>query len=223
MFARLDFLKETSHSPSTGDSPPWDTVLAETERFVVVPSLGSLVPGWLLVVPKLPALALGDLPNDFFPELESLVIEVKETLSTVFQQPTIVWENGAASRGAKLGCGVDHAHLHIVPFKMNLVSQLSTVNDRELNWSAIHSLSSLTDIRAESKSYLFVEGNDGCRSVSINPNVPGQLARRVIATSIGKPHLYDWRVYHGNNEIRETVDLLSTRFVKTINAPGIAV
>jgi hypothetical protein len=38
---------------------PWNEFLIETENFAVVPSLGALVEGWLLMVPKEHYISMG--------------------------------------------------------------------------------------------------------------------------------------------------------------------
>jgi len=42
----------------------WDRPLLGSDHFVAIPSLGSLVRGWLLVVPRCHYLNLAKLPNE---------------------------------------------------------------------------------------------------------------------------------------------------------------
>ena len=46
----------------SAEKAPWSAPLVETENFVVVPSLGALVEGWLLIVPKAHHISYGALP-----------------------------------------------------------------------------------------------------------------------------------------------------------------
>jgi diadenosine tetraphosphate (Ap4A) HIT family hydrolase len=92
----------------------WDQPLWESERFVAVPSKGGFVPGWMLVVPRSHALNLSMLDPDAVAELERFVELVSSALRTAFGDPTL-FEHGAVSENTTFGCGIDHAHMHLVP------------------------------------------------------------------------------------------------------------
>src|SRR5262245_13149985 len=53
-------------------SPVWNRPLLRTENFVVLPSLGALVEGWLLIVPTRHYLCLGALPASVTQEFRNL-------------------------------------------------------------------------------------------------------------------------------------------------------
>src|SRR5258706_12627640 len=102
--------------------PPgfWDRPLFESTNFVAIPSLGSLRKGWLLVVPKKHFLSTAALP----PHLLQEMIKVKQALTEVLTESFgEIWafEHGPAGGGRLAGCGVDHAHLHIVPLEIDLL------------------------------------------------------------------------------------------------------
>jgi diadenosine tetraphosphate (Ap4A) HIT family hydrolase len=47
----------------------WNKPVFETSKFVVLPSLGSLVEGWLLLIPRKHAICLGALDRKLVPEM----------------------------------------------------------------------------------------------------------------------------------------------------------
>lgn len=57
-------------SISVADAPrqSWDNPVFESRNFVVVPSLGSLVEGWMLLLPKKHLLSMGALPEELVAE-----------------------------------------------------------------------------------------------------------------------------------------------------------
>src|SRR5579862_8951840 len=90
----------------------WDIPLFESPNFVAVPSLGALVEGWLLLIPKCHVLSLGSLPDSTHEELN----EFKEFLYAALIQcygSASAFEHGPIIEKSAVGCGVDHAHLHI--------------------------------------------------------------------------------------------------------------
>src|SRR6266404_3573115 len=76
-------------APSSGDKAqdglePWDTVLFETDSFVVTPTLGALVSGWLLIVTKESYLCMGAINDTLRGELSDLVVLFKQALSDCY-------------------------------------------------------------------------------------------------------------------------------------------
>ena len=104
----------------------WNRILWESENFCVVPSKGGFVPGWVMVVPKTHVLSVAQLPNPLYPEMKQLVAEVSARLTECFGPPT-AFEHGAVVENSSFGCGVDHAHLHLVPlppyFRLRLLAE----------------------------------------------------------------------------------------------------
>ena len=61
--------------PSVGrPNTLWNTEVEQTESFAVLPSLGSLVPGWVLVIPRRPLINLSSLAENEKAELEHFLI-----------------------------------------------------------------------------------------------------------------------------------------------------
>ena len=98
-------------SPTT--RPVWDIPVLESSNFVVLPSLGSLLEGWLLLVPREHYVSMGALPVAIAPEMEEMKAQLGEQVRSRFGE-VCVFEHGPAFASRKVGCSVDHAHLHIV-------------------------------------------------------------------------------------------------------------
>jgi diadenosine tetraphosphate (Ap4A) HIT family hydrolase len=92
----------------------WDRVLWESENFRVVPSKGGFVAGWLMVVPQAHVLSMAHLSPTVYDELDELVADISARLTDRFGPPT-AFEHGAVTENTPFGCGIDHAHLHLVP------------------------------------------------------------------------------------------------------------
>src|SRR5665647_1499292 len=93
----------------------YNSPLFETENFKVVPSLGAMIEGWLLIIPKEHFLSFAYIESDQFEEFEALQTEVVRILKDIYKTNVCVFENGAINCKSLVGCGVDYAHMHYVP------------------------------------------------------------------------------------------------------------
>ena len=70
-----------------------NTILYESERFVVIPTLGQFIPGWLMVVSKDHFRCAGVHSNDELLELSWLITKVRKVIEKSFGS-SIVFEHG---------------------------------------------------------------------------------------------------------------------------------
>src|SRR5262249_38676442 len=112
-----------------GPHPICDRNLHDHPLAAVLPSLGSLVPGWLLVVPRVEALTIRDLPAHERAELLSLARAMAGAGMGI--QP-YVFEHGPSKASTSMGCGVDQAHLHTVGLNRDLLS--AALHDDSVTW-----------------------------------------------------------------------------------------
>lgn len=93
---------------------PFDVALHRNDEIVLCPTLGSFLPFWYLMIPTEHHLNFADWQRaDGQRSVSELV---QETLLDVFgQTDNLLWfEHGAVAKGSITGCGVDHAHIHIL-------------------------------------------------------------------------------------------------------------
>ncbi len=101
-----------------GGSDLFDVPLYEDAAAVVVPSVGGLVPGWCLIVPRTQSVNVQRLGAERV-ELSSARAFVVRALGALPGTP-FEFEHGASYLGGIAGCGVDQAHLHMVPLSFDL-------------------------------------------------------------------------------------------------------
>ena len=171
-------------------------ILRETENFAVFPSIGQIVEGYLLIMPKDHYLSTAHLPDTWYNELEHLCEETRQVLSIAYCPP-IFFEHGPMSLQQRGGCCVDHTHIHAVPVSLNLAPELR----KHLTERRITDLSELKDQLTREVAYLFFEDTKGARYVYDAPLVPSQYLRQLVASKIGSPEHWDWRIYPGEEEI----------------------
>jgi ATP adenylyltransferase len=179
--------------------------LMDTEHFKVIPSLGALVEGWLLIVPKQHCLNLGLLQSEqLYDELEFLSSTVRSLLRKKYG-PVVAFEHGPSEPNKLVGCGVDYAHLHIVPFNGNLIEKAGKLLDLKYDWLRINNISETRLYAEKDKPYLFVHDQDDNLSVCTANAFPSQLFRKVIACELGTPEKFDWKCNPNHDLIFKTI------------------
>lgn len=164
-----------------------DRVVFETPHLRVVPTLGQIVPGYLLLIPTGHYRTLADLPVALLGDLDELRALVQRKLHCVYGD-YLFFEHGARRDGAG-GCGIYHAHLHAVPFPAvnDPVDQLKKI-------FPYHEVSALVELQQleEDASYLYYGDIAGGQYIFRTQHLPSQYMRRLLAQAIGCAN-WDWR------------------------------
>ena len=191
----------------------WDTPLFESDSFVTLPTVGALLEGWLLVAPRIQYLSFAHLSAKMFVEVESFLDEIVPVVESTYG-PVSVFEHGPAEGSTSVGCGVDHAHLHLVPTRFDIRSTAQGIAPN-VTWSKVSSLRAIRHqrISADRQPYWFLQQRYGMSDCYIGEclygEAPSQLFRRAIATKIGCPDAFDWKTDAGEDRIAGTVRRLS--------------
>jgi ATP adenylyltransferase len=186
----------------------YNKILFESHNFIVIPSLGSLLPGWLLVIPKAFSLNLSQLGKNELQELNNLALTCELKLQEKFHSKVVRFEHGPAANQSKVGCGVDYAHLHIVPVNFDLIEGLETRLNIHYEWFEIESIQSLKSAIHHS-DYLYYRNSANQHFVTYQQNIPSQLFRRVIAHQLSTPEAFDWKSFPHVETVQETIKNLS--------------
>jgi diadenosine tetraphosphate (Ap4A) HIT family hydrolase len=173
--------------------PAGRRVCFQSPGHVVMPSLGPLVYGHLLLLPRehVTGLAFEDETKTqaLLAEVDALALFCAERLGT-----PVLFEHGARSGVAAGGCGVSHAHLHAVPAKEGDVPcgppLLPGVEWEEVgprSWPA-----AARDVSLRNGSYLYFRDQSRGNYVGGVRSLPSQTLRKYVAECIGQP-AWDWR------------------------------
>jgi ATP adenylyltransferase len=185
----------------------YNEVLFESEHFIVIPSLGSLVEGWLLIVPKQHYLSVSEITDyKLLEELTLLTSKVKVKLTSEYGT-VVMFEHGAKKIASSVGCGVDYAHLHLVPIKFDLLKGLKKFYNINYSWQEISGINEINKF-TEHSEYLFFSDLDNNSFITTNSDIPSQIFRKVIASYLDIPHKYDWKENFEEDKIRATIKRL---------------
>jgi hypothetical protein len=202
VYGRFAALMSSDH----GDRLPCDEVLLEIDRCVVAPTLGSILPYWLLIIPRAASVNFVRWRSEIDIEPYQLVAELLAKRN-IDSKRAIWFEHGPVSRGSAVACGVDHAHIHVVidaPFSFDAFISASK-NESHLTWRETASNTAYSSI-VETSSYLFASSMDRAVVTKDVESVGSQFFRRVIAGLIGLPEAWNYRSHPYHENVRKTLD-----------------
>lgn len=189
----------------------YDQVLHETQECVVAPTLGSIIPNWLLIVPRRSAVSFRKWQAITRRNPFSLVGEVLAELE--IEADRAIWfEHGPSAEGSPVGCGVDHAHLHILvdsPFSFEELAA-SAAENAPVAWRRASSRAVYGSISAE-RSYLLAGSRDEAVVAADVDAIGSQFFRRIVAQLAGKPDQWNYKTHAHLENVRTTVSAFSSR------------
>jgi len=198
---RFDWIVRDGPSPN---AEPWNIPLVQTASFVALPSLGAIVPGWVLIVPRIRSVNLAALTPAQRQDLAELRSTIVETLSAHFDGEIFEFEHGPATAGGLLGCGVDQAHLHVAPLHFDLldaiagVSQVASVEtaDEHDPWAAVRA----------GADYWMARHVRTNTSLIAYPDTPiSQGIRKIVAAHAGDQAAWNYRTHPHLEHVYETI------------------
>jgi diadenosine tetraphosphate (Ap4A) HIT family hydrolase len=201
----------TREWPSTGSCnfcPISEPGVYSSDGLDVVPSVGSLTEGWLLIVPRAHVPATAALARDQYVEVTAALHKMEARLQETFGLPTVIFEHGPAAFGRTAGCGVDHAHLHIVPTNVDLISE-ATMLFPELQFAAAND-EDVRQAHERGNDYLYLRDQGGNAWFAEAASLPSQVFRRCIASAIGLAN-WDWKADSRPEVSRKTLISLTER------------
>lgn len=186
----------------------WDREVLRTERFVALPSAGSLVAGWTLVVPRRPMLNLSQTTAEERDELEVISSDIADALNQDGQE-VFFFEHGSCAFGSLTGCGVDQAHLHIVPLPFDLVAAATARAEAGISWRATREMAAPFASLPSDGEYIVLWSRGDRRSMIGAVTTPvSQWIRRVIADELGIGAEWNYQSHPQLDRVQKTLELL---------------
>ena len=193
---------------SNCSQPVYDVPVYETSSFVALPTLGALVQGWLLVVPRRRIPNLAALGDGERAELEAILPEIFSLLR-IFGGDVYCFEHGG-SVGSQISCGVDQAHLHVVPLEFDLF-EVAT-NESDVTWHMQSNPKVSWQHIVNGTEYLMIRACDRRTAFGSPKSETSQWFRRLIARELGNGDRWNYREYPEFLSINETVSLIGPTY-----------
>jgi len=181
---------------------PASRTLYRSADFVVVPTIGPIVVGHVLICPvqhrRSIAVALAEGDTGFASALRNVQVSLQQLAPRL---PAFLFEHGMSADGSeRCGACMDHAHLHIVPAQECMKRVRSELDGwKQVTWDTLPSAVGLG-------GYLLMAELGGGLLVRPGPAfVPSQYFRRIVAAAHDVAE-WNWRVDPAWGNLRETVD-----------------
>ncbi len=170
----------------------------------MAPTLGSIVPDWLLIIPRRPFLSFRDWGLATSGNPVTFVRSVLDHLG--LERDEAIWfEHGPGRVGTSVGCGLDHAHLHLLLRPVfGFTEFMQKARDMcHLPWRTVSADEPYDELTAD-KSYLMA----GCGDIALRAEgveVAGsQFLRRVVAGLAGCDTTWDYKRFSHEANVTRT-------------------
>jgi len=174
----------------------------ESQYFYIFPSVGSLIPGHLLIVPKRHYTALSMATKNEIAELELVVNELQEIYKSVLGSTSIFYfEHGILDVDRSLINCVDHAHLHMLP----TVIDASGLKFNDAKFLKIPELPSIETITPD---YIFF-GDANKSYISFDRDKHAQYLRKAVHEQLKLQNHWNWRSDSQVDNIKSWIDCLN--------------
>ena len=176
-----------------------------SERTAIIPSIGGLAVGHVLVVPRFHVSSLLCTSSSYLNFIEHELTWVRDLLSCNLRAPIHDFEHGMGFDSVRTPCSVAHAHLHLVPATVDIRSTFDN-EWLELPRCSLFELKSMV----KGREYIYYRSPDGRIWLSVGSSRPSQFMRRVFAEALGIPDEWNWRATPRLSQLSQTIALMRT-------------
>lgn len=188
----------------TGDNTSGKRKVYEDENFYIIISVGAIVEGHLLIIPKEHFLNMGQMPTKMMEKLYGLMSEWSNILSSIYNKKVIAFEHGTGISDEVSSASVIHAHTHLVPLEDGILDMIYQSNCSAYK---LQNFSELKNISETGSSYLFYQDvNSELYSVK-GINLPSQFFRKLISDKY-KLGEWNWRKDYKEINVLNTIQTL---------------
>jgi diadenosine tetraphosphate (Ap4A) HIT family hydrolase len=172
----------------------YNAKLMESERFVVVPSLGPLVRGHVMIVSKQHQESLASMGSPVLKEYNDLATRVRS--GPFFENGNALEAEHGSTPGDKAGACVVHTHVHFIP---EMGVHLPAFKER----LSARREGRLANVATTHEPYIFLR-NDSEETIFDAQGLPSQTIRRVLCDILDRDD-DDWTQAPRLDWIKETV------------------
>jgi len=182
-------------------------VLDESENFIAIPSISPIVEGHVMIIPRYHISSMCQIKATEKSEFLNFAQNMIHAVERIYGDAAIT-EHGIGN-GKFGGCGVTHAHLHIIPIEKKISCEiLKQISEDFVVSGPIH-LSGIFETGDSNHSYLIYGESLNKLYVSFQESIPSQYIRKSIAHHTSKSS-WDWRQMFGWDDFVRTYEKLVT-------------
>lgn len=177
---------------------PENTIIDESENFIVLPSIGALVDGYLMIVSKKHINSMSELKENERIEYELLIEKYRNKFKKIYNKFPIIFEHGSPINNSDMkASSVIHAHTHIVNYEFIDENQVI----KKLNFERIDNLNYLS----RKQNYIMYINQKNIYYISYNFESISQMMRKIIAKDLGYEDKFDWKKEKFIENINSTI------------------
>ena len=175
-----------------------NTIIEETKYFYILPTLGSLVDGYILIVTKRHINSMSELNENELIEYKNIIEKYKNLFKKIYNKTPIVFEHGTPNQNSEMKANsVTHAHTHIVNINFSNEKEiLEKYNFKQIN--------DFKEINKNTNYIKYISNN----KIYITYNFPSvsQLMRILIAEELNYKDKFDWKKERFDENIISTIE-----------------
>ena len=175
-----------------------NTIIEEKDYFYILPTLGSLVDGYILIVTKRHINSMSELNENELIEYKNIIEKYKNLFKKIYNKTPIVFEHGTPNQNSEMKANsVTHAHTHIVNINFSNEKEiLEKYNFKEIN--------DFKEINKNMNYIKYISNN----KIYITYNFPSvsQLMRILIAEELNYKDKFDWKKERFDENIISTIE-----------------
>lgn len=175
----------------------YNQIIEETDNFVIIPGIGALVSGYILILPKRHAYCMTKFDVGMMKEYNSILEKYRQKFKEIYGKYPIVFEHGTPDPCGLCANCVIHAHTHII--NHNYKNEAEIIN--KLNFIRINELNDI-----EKKNYIYYKNPQGIDYITYDFEPISQIMRIFIATDLNMKEKYNWRKFPFEDNIYKTIE-----------------
>ncbi len=217
---RCDMCTEFESKPRVCPALGVDRVIWEDDRFLILPTIGCFIDGYVMIMPKRHTFSMAQLDKDELVELGKLTSQLYYKLKRKYGELMIA-EHGAVNcdiRGAQC---CDHAHLHFIPTVTQERLELASLQYSEVSQYCGNTpelVSNMSELGKYNEcAYILYAVQPGYYNVwRSSAGFERQFCRRAGALANGVPDIWNWRQHFGEENMRRTIEALKGKLEFTL-------
>ena len=165
-----------------------DRIVAESNNFFLMPMVGPLVPGYLLIVSKKHYFSFSHMNDELLNETQLIQQAIIDLFNKLYCNP-VFFEHGPMSDVCKGGSCSVHAHLHCVAVQTDIYENLCQT---DYDLIEISSLNEIQRQAVKNSPYLYYENQKGKKYLIEVEEIESQYIRKQIAKQMGFMDKAEW-------------------------------
>lgn len=175
-------------------------IICENKYFSILPSIGPLNFGHILIVPKRHIYSFSYL-NDFEREnLKKIKSELIRFNRMKFDAKTEFFEHGSGCDINNGGACIIHAHLHCLPVDESILKFLKNIKIFQINEDELY----VKEVN-KSKGYLYIEDVNGEMWIDNEDILPSQFLRKYYSYYLFNDSEWDWRNSFNIEKVKQVI------------------